>query len=147
MLRPAFAIVVAATLSGCARSTTMSMSQDTFQITASAAPICGPNGAQKVAIRQASAETIRRGYDKFMIAGAGASQSVVGATPIFVQPIGGGGVIAYGGAPMISSGQTLVVKMFRDGDPAGANALSARSELGPRWQELSAKPTQTCFDD
>ena len=31
--------------------------------------------------------------------------------------------------------QALVVKMFKDGDPRGANAISARGTLGRDWQE------------
>jgi hypothetical protein len=70
---------------------------------------------------------------------------VVGTTPIVVQPTGGGSGVVYGGAPLIASGQSLVVKMFRNNDPAGANALSARGELGPNWQEIVAKNTMTCI--
>ena len=144
--RPSAVLAAVLFVSGCAGTSTIPLSQDSFQITANAAPICGPSGAQKVAVRQAAAETIRRGYDRFIITGGQASQSVVGVTPVVVQPLGGGGAIAYGGAPLISSGQGLVVKMFRDSDPAASNALSARAELGPNWQEIASKNTVTCFD-
>jgi hypothetical protein len=43
---------------------------------------------------------------------------------------------------MVAHGQGLVVKMFRDGDPAGVNALSARQNirtgLGGTFQEGSS---------
>mgnify|MGYP003694576267 CR=1 FL=1 len=33
----------------------------------------------------------------------------------------------------------LIVKMFKEGDPKGANAISARATLGPKWQEKRSK--------
>jgi hypothetical protein len=100
-----------------------------------------------MAVRQASVETIRRGYDRFIILAGQAGQSVVGHTPVVVQGTGGGGFIAYGGAPMVAREQGIVIKMFREGDPAGSNAISARETLGPRWREIAGKTTLTCFDD
>jgi hypothetical protein len=52
MNNPAILIAVLA-LAGCANASTMPLSQDTVQITSRAAPIRGPEGAQKVAIKQA----------------------------------------------------------------------------------------------
>jgi hypothetical protein len=134
-------------VSGCARSSTMPLAQDTFQITASAAPVCGMQGAQRVAVRQAAVETIRRGYDRFLIMGAQGGQTVVGYTPVVVQSLGRGGAVASGGDPMIGHDQGLVVKMFRDNDPAGANAVSARDTLGPKWPELIKSDALTCVGD
>jgi hypothetical protein len=144
---PILVMVFATSLGACARSATIPLAQDTFQITTTAAPICGSAGAQKVAFRQAAVETIRRGYDRFIIVGGQAGATVVGTTPIVVQSLGAGGAIAYGGAPMVSHGQGLVVKMFKENEPGVANALSARQTLGPKWQELAAKDALTCFDD
>jgi uncharacterized protein YgbK (DUF1537 family) len=132
-------------LTGCAGTSTIPLSQDSFQISASAAPICGSLGAQQIAFKQAAAETIRRGYDRFVIMGGEASASVVGTTPIMVQRTGYGSAMVTGGRPMVSHGQDLVVKMFRPGDPAGVNALSARDTLGPEWQEIVKKPVMTCM--
>jgi len=38
-----------------------------------------------------------------------------------------------------SHDQGLIVKMFKDGDPKGANAISARATLGPKWQESNQR--------
>jgi hypothetical protein len=35
--------------------------------------------------------------------------------------------------------------MFKDGDLAGANALDARQQLGPDWQEAVNKKKWTCL--
>ena len=122
------------------------MTADTFQLLASAAPVCGPAGAQRVASRRAAIETINRGFDKFVILDAAAASDVrvVGHTPVQAHTTGsiyGGNVMATttysGGYPIIGGkhNQALVVKMFKDGDPRGANAISARGTLGRDWQE------------
>jgi hypothetical protein len=158
-------LLTAALLAGCAGSTTMPLSQDTVQITSRAAPICGSEGAEKVAVRQASVETIRRGFDRFVILDAAATSNVgvVGYTPVTAHTTGYATATGYGnfataqgsstttysgGFPIVAGKhkQGLIVKMFKDGDPAGANALSARTELGPRWKELAASESITCFD-
>jgi hypothetical protein len=140
-------IGLALLLVGCTQTSTIPVSQDTFQITSNTAPVCGPAAAQRVAVRQAAVEVIRRGYDRFLILGGQAGANVVGYTPTTVQHIGGGAVVAYGGTPMVAHSQGLMVKMFRDNDPAASNALSARQTLGPRWQEIASKQQLTCFDD
>jgi len=132
-------------LGGCAGASTVPLSQDTVQITARAAPICGAVGAEKIAVRQAAVETIRRGYDRFIVLNAQAGGTYAGSTPIVVQRLGGGVAMASGGAPMIAPNQGLVIKMFKDGDPAAANALSARDSLGPDWQEQTKKNTINCL--
>jgi hypothetical protein len=136
---------LAATLGGCAGASTIPLAQDTVQITARAAPICGAAGAEKLALKQAAVETIRRGYDRFVVLNAQGGGSYVGSTPIVVQNMGGGTVMASGGMPMIAPNQGLVIKMFKDADPQGKNALPARDTLGPDWQEQIKKDSITCF--
>jgi Protein of unknown function (DUF3987) len=149
---------------GCARSSSMPLSQDTVQITSSAALACGKTGAQKVAYQRAAVETIRRGYDRFVIIGGDAQSDirVVGYTPTTASTTGSAAGTRYGNTATIygssntvvtggqpiyggSHGQGLLVKMFRDGDPAGANALSARETLGPDWQDAVNKNKWTCL--
>lgn len=139
--------VLAATfvLAGCAQTSTIPVAQDTFQLTARAAPICGAGGAEQVAFKQAAVQVIRRGYDKFVILGGQQSAQVTGYTPVMANRVGNG-VWVSGGDPMVSHGQGLLVKMMRDDDPAAGNALSARQTLGPNWKEISEKDSMTCFD-
>jgi len=156
--------LLALALMGCARSSVMPLAQDTVQISSRAAPVCGRSGSKEVAFQRAAVETIRRGYDRFLILG-GESQTdirVVGYMPTNAQTTGtatatahGNSATAYGsstttvtgGAPIYggSHHQDLVVKMFRDGDPVGANALEARQVLGPGWQDAVNKRTWACF--
>jgi hypothetical protein len=145
MRNVALAGMAALLIGGCASSSIIPMSQDTFQITAAAAPACGVAGAQRVAVQQAAAETIRRGYDRFIIMGGQAGADYVGSTPVVVQRFGYGGAMVSGGQPMVSHSQGLMVRVFRNGDPSGANALSARETLGPDWEEKATKTTFTCL--
>lgn len=158
-------LLITMTLLGCAGAATMPLSNDTVQITSRAAPVCGSEGAERIALRQASVETIRRGFDRFVILDAAARSDVgvVGYTPVIAQTTGtatattyGNHATAYGtatttysgGQPIIAGShkQGLIVKMFKDGDPAGANAISARGELGPKWAEYVKREAITCFD-
>ncbi|MGH6713108.1 MAG: hypothetical protein ACREEK_29655 [Bradyrhizobium sp.] len=139
------ACALAATLGGCAGTSTVPLAQDTVQITARAAAICGSVGAEKLALKQAAVETIRRGFDRFIVINAQAGGTYVGNTPIVVQNMGGGMAMASGGQPIIAPNQGLVIKMFKDSDPQGSNALLARDTLGPDWQEQVKKDSITCL--
>lgn len=153
-------------LASCARASVMPIAADTIQITASAAPICGAAGAQSVAVHRAAVETIRHGYDRFVVVGAEAQNNVhVAMMPatqantyssgtVTAMPYSntatyqGNSTTTYsGGGPIVfgSHDQAVVIKMFRDSDPAGSNAISARTTLGPKWQEDVAGNDRTCF--
>lgn len=101
----------------CAETTIQPMAKDTFKVSTMAAPACGPNGARNVAFKTAAIEVIRRGGDKFIITGDAAhSEFWTG-----------------------DHSQAMVVKVIAEGSPEARNALSAREQLGPTWQESLAK--------
>ena len=157
-------IGVLVSLAGCANTTTIPISNDVVQINTSAAPVCGGNGARKVAVQMASIETIKRGYDKFIVVGGGHENNtgVVGYTPQRSTTTGtidgntfgnsysadlNATTTTTGGQPIIagSHDQALTIKMFRNNDPAGANAISARQQLGPDWQKtVESGGPKTC---
>lgn len=129
-------------LAGCASASVVPLAQDTIQVTSAAAPVCGMTGAQNVASQRAAIETLRRGYDRYMIVGGGYQNNVgvVGYTPVVANTTGsatayghGNTATAYGhstttysgGQPIIAGAhnQGLVVKMFKAEDPAAANAI------------------------
>jgi hypothetical protein len=151
---------VALSVAGCARTSAMPLAGDTVAITTSAAPMCGAAGAQTVAARQAAVETIRRGFDSYRIVDGQYQNNigVVGHTPITAHSTGNayasGGMVygqsrtTYSGGQPIMGGshnQALIVKMFKDGDPAAANAISARATLGPKWKEAVEGNSATCM--
>ena len=153
---------IAVALVGCASSSVMPLANDTLEITTSAAPICGATGAQDVAIRRAAIETLTHGYDKFLIVDAAARNNVgvVGHTPLQATSTGTATVFANGnmatgygqsqtmitgGQPIIGGhhDQALVIKMFKDDDHAGSNAISARRTLGPDWKQKIVENLKT----
>lgn len=148
MKRTAITLTLVLLASGCARTSVIPISQDTVAIHTSAAPVCGSTGAQEVAVRQVAKETIRRGYDRFIIMDGRYANNVgvAGYTPLVAQSAGGMTTV-YGGQPIIAGthDQALMVKMFRNGDQAGLNAIPARETLGANWQEIVRSDAVTCF--
>lgn len=142
----------------------MDVDSNTIVISTAAAPVCGQRGAQDVAVKRAAFETLKRGYDKYIILGAQAQNNtgVVGYTPLIANTYSQGTLTTYGntgaysgssntyvsgGQPIYggSHDQKLAVKMFRLSDPGAASAVDARQVLGPEWQTILAKgPGATC---
>ena len=150
-------IISALALAGCAGTNTIQTSTDTMIVQTRAAPICGGEGAARTAQRQAAINTIKSGYDRYIIYDAAASSNIstsqMPGTYNTMGTYGGGWMHAtttYTPGPTIVSGshrQSFAVKMFRDGDPGASRALSARAILGPKWQEaIKAGSIGTCFD-
>jgi len=111
-------------------------------------------------LQTAAAETIRRGYDKFIIVGAESQNNVrvVGTTPIYADTDVSGTVMGptfsanaktrvHGGQPIVGGrhDQDFAIKMFRSSDPGSENALDARTELGPDWEKKVKDDKNTCF--
>jgi hypothetical protein len=160
----ALGLAAALTLGACARSSVMDLDSNTIQISTSAAPACGAQGAQQVAVERAAIETLKRGYDRYVIMGGAAANNigVVGHTPVTANTYGSGTVTGYGntaylrgqstttysgGHPIIAGthDQHLTIRMLRDSDPGAESAIDARRALGPEWQEkLSKGRTGTC---
>lgn len=108
-------------IGACAQTTIQPMSKDTFKVATQAAPACGPNGARNVAFKSASVEVIRRGHDKFVLAGdANESDFWSG-----------------------NHKQDMVVRIIPEGSAEASNALSAREQLGANWQEAVQKGAPT----
>lgn len=149
-------------LGGCVRSSVMPLRADMVQISTSAAPVCGAQGAQTVAFRRAAIETINRGYDKFIIVQSGAQDNVhvVGYTAGTATTYGTATATGYGnnvyasgnsttyynpGMPIVggSHDQGITIRMFKSRDAEARDALNARDILGSEWQELIKQNTTT----
>lgn len=131
-----------------------------MMIDAGATPACGQGGAAKVAVKSAAIETIRAGYDRYIITGAQAQNNVsVSQMPGHVQTVGtaryyGGGLGTYNATSTYVPGPTIVsgshdrqlgVVMFRNGEPGAENAIDARQALGPEWADLVKSGVHTCL--
>ncbi|RWI44741.1 MAG: hypothetical protein EOQ93_31180 [Mesorhizobium sp.] len=145
-MKTALALCTALIVSGCAGTSVVQTSGNTAVVTARAAPVCGGVGAERVAVRQAAIQTIKAGFDKYVIYDA-AEQNTVTArqmpgTYTTMGTVNGGMLNAtttYQPGPTIYSGnhsQAFAIKMFKASDPAGANAVDARTTLGPEWPKL-----------
>ena len=146
-------------LSACAATSVTPVARNQIIISTSAAPACGRSGATKVAARMAAVETLRRGFQRYIIAGVNAQNNtrVVTTGPTYAsttataQVYGGS---AYGQSTTHFGGQQtfvfgahdadLGVVMFNSGDPGYKNAVDAKTELGADWEKLVKEGIRTC---
>jgi hypothetical protein len=120
-----------------------------------AAPVCGGQGALRVAQQLAAIETIRAGYDSYIITGGQAQNNVaVSEMPGSYSTQGTysrgyyQATTTYQPGPTIVSGshdQGLAVVMFKEGEPGAQQAVSARAVLGADWQEKVKNGVRTCL--
>jgi hypothetical protein len=153
-MRTIFLVLVLA-LAGCARGEAVRTSANTMVIQTGAAPVCGGPGALRVAQQLAAIETIRAGYDRYIITGGQAQNNVtVSQMPGSYSTTGTYGYGSYQGTttyqpgPTVVSGshdQGLAIVMFREGEPGAQQAVSARSALGADWQEKVKSGVRTCL--
>lgn len=123
---------IAVALGACASVSTIPLSKNSFQLTTKATPECSAEQTRNIAFKRAAAETIKQGYDSFVV------------TDAKQQPLLYSDYMLTGGVSQISN-QSLSVTMYREGDPAGADALSARTVLGPKWQEALGEESFSCY--
>lgn len=147
--------VAVSVLSGCAGSEAIQTSSNTMFIQTEAAPYCGGTGALHVAQQSAAIETIKAGYDRYIITGSQAQNSVVAnqVPGSYNTTVVGGrgfyqGTTTYQPGPTIVSGshdQGLAIAMFREGEPGALQAISARDTLGADWQDKVKSGIHTCL--
>ncbi|MGB3900117.1 MAG: hypothetical protein WA973_16390 [Mesorhizobium sp.] len=143
-----------AALAACTSSNAVRTSANTAIIRTSAAPVCGGTGTARVAEQQAAIETIKAGYDRYIImdmASANNVQVVQGPGSYKTTGTLSGGVYNgtttyQPGMPMIYGRheQAFAIRMFRNGEPGSAQAIPARDILGPKWQEKVKAGVNTC---
>jgi len=137
----------------------MPISQNEIILTTSAAPVCGTSGAQQIAGRMAAVETLRRGFDRYLIGGA-QSQNNVRATAlaptssyttaqanVYGNSVYGSSTTNYYGGGVMYSGThdaSLRVLMLKPGDFAYENGVDAKAILGPDWEKLVKDGITTC---
>ena len=146
-------------LAACAQSSVTPISKTEFILNTSAAPACGSAGASKVAGKMAAVETLRAGYDGFIILGARSANNVgvatlpptgaytTGSATSFGNTVSGTATTTYtGGGPIVfgTHDQGLAVRMFMRGESGFANAVDARRFLGPDWAKLVQNGVSTC---
>ena len=130
-------------VAGCAEQSAMRLANDTVQLHVSTAPIYGSLEPQRRVMTMAAQETLKAGFDKFLIGGGQNTfkPNVLGYTAATAQssavvgPDGGGAQSSYVGPQPVAMPRfesDVVVKMFKASDPAGVNAVDARQIVGKR---------------
>lgn len=139
-MKTIIALSLAALLgAGCAEQSAMRLANDTVRVNVSTAPIYGALEPERRAMVMAAEETLKNGYDKFLVVDG---QSAYHSNVLGVTGGQAHGTYARGYGSYHATGpstiamprfQTAVtIKMFREGDPAGANAISAREVMKTR---------------
>lgn len=160
MLKQIAAITAVGLLTAaCASAQATRTSANTMVIDAGAAPICKSTGASKVANKSAAIETIKAGYERYIITG-GSSQNNVQVTTLPGQyrtsgtlAVGRGfgmynATTTYTPGPTFVHGthdRSLTVVMFNKGEPGYEQGLDAREALGPDWQEAVKNGVNSCL--
>jgi hypothetical protein len=153
MIKVVWIFATATLLASCASGSAVRTSQNTALIQATAAPVCGGEGAAQVAQQQAAIETIKAGYERYIISG-GNAQNNVRVTQVPGTSYTSGSV--YGNSwnartthttTTVVSGrheQSFSIVMFNPGDPGYAQAIPAREILGADWASIVKDGIQTC---
>lgn len=152
-------LVVFALVAACASTSVTPLSKNRIMISTSAAPACGLSGAKEVAGKMAAVETIRRGYERYIILGADAESNVTShqSGPTYAMTTGtyrgygntlyGNSTTQFGGSYTVYSGSNdaaLEVLLLNKGEPNYGDGIDAKSTLGEKWQELVEKGVTTC---
>lgn len=110
MIRPYLLLTCLALASCSSTQSLVQMSTDTIQITAKGHGECTLDKARDVAVRRIAVETIRRGYEGYVILNSATRSD--------------------------HREQEFTARMYHKGSAAGA--INARSSLGPDWEKTVA---------
>ena len=135
---------------GCARTSTAPVDVDTIEIAVRVATICDGRDADRLARRQAAVETIRRGFEDYIVIDSVGGDHVTDTAPATARTNLYGnrtGTLFSEDAPLLAHHRVLTVRMFHAGQGDSTATVSARAFLGDDWEALAAKgaPT-TCLE-
>ena len=113
------ALVVVLSFTGCASVGVIPLSGNTARVLVEVSPLCSNPAvaAQELALHHASIATINRGFDRFVVQSAEAGSRTGNQ---------------YGSIARDS----ITIRMFRTNEEGAAEALDARTILGPDWEEV-----------
>lgn len=136
-------------LAGCARTSTAPAGADTIEITVYVGTICDAGDAERLARRHAAVETIRRGFDDYVVIGSVGGDHVAeeeSATARTTLSGGSGRTLFSEDAPLLAHHRVLTVRMFQAGEGDSAATVSARAVLGDEWEAVVASgPATICL--
>jgi len=136
-------------LAGCARTSTAPVDENTIEITVHVPAICDARHAERIALHHAAVETIRRGFDDYIVVGTVGGNHAISVGPATARTMpyrDGERTLFSDDAPLLGHHRLLAVRMFRAGEGDGAASVSARAVLGNEWEAIAAKgASNTCF--
>ena len=142
-------LLLPAVLTGCARTSTVPVGEDTIEITVHVATICDGRDAERLARRNAAVETIRRGFDDYIVIGSVGGDHMAEEEPATARTTlsgSSGRTLFSDDAPLLAHHRVLTVRMFQAGAGDSAATVSARAVLGDEWEAVAAKGVpNTCF--
>ena len=111
--------------------------------------ICDGRDAERLARRHAAVETIRRGFDDYVVIGSVGGDHVADEAPATARTTlsgSSGRTLFSEHAPLLAHHRMLTVRMFRAGEGDSAETVSARAVLGDEWEALAAHGApRTCL--
>lgn len=145
-----------ATVAGCKTTNDL---QKQFVLRTSSAAGCGPAAAARVERELAAVETLRRGYDRFVIRGASTADSTkatvlnradadaYASADVYRNSANGNTVAYFGNQKVLLSGAheaALYVHMLAPRDPGYKSAIRAKKVLGENWKQIVKTGIQSC---
>ena len=141
-IRRALGVLLVALLgvmTGCARTSTSPVAVDTIEVAVRVGTICDRTDADRIAHRQAAVETIKRGFEDYIVIDSVGGDHVEDFAPLTARTnlYGGSTTTLFSeDAPLLAHHRVLTVRMFRAGQGDSAETVSARAVLGSDWETL-----------
>ena len=130
---------LAGVAAGCARTSTVSLDTDVIEVAVHVATICDGSDADRLARRQVAVETIRRGYEDYVVIDSVGGDHLARDTTVTARTIlygAGTGALFSEDAPLIAHHRVLTVRMFPAGGGGSTASVSAHAVLGDDWETL-----------
>ena len=135
-------------MTGCARTSTTPLDADTIEIAVRVGAICDGADADRLARRQAAVETLRRGFDDFIVVDSAGGDHVADYAPVTARTnlYGHTGTLFREDAPLLAHRRVLTIRMLRAGEDDSGESLSARAVLsGDRETIATGGAPATCL--
>ena len=133
---------LAVAMTGCARTSTTPLDANTIEITVRVATICDGRDAERLAHLHAAVETIRRGFEDYVVIDSFGGDHLADHAPLTARSTLYGSSstpISSGDAPLLAHHRVLTVQMFQAGRGESSATVSAHAVLGDDWKALVAK--------
>ena len=142
----------------CASTEIVQVARNQAIISTTAAPVCGTDGALRVAQKMAAVATLRRGYERFLLSGVGSHsnvevKTVPGSYSYTTGTVNTIGNTTFGSFQTYTPSETEItgknhaemhVLMLNRGDAGYSSALDAKEVLGSEWKKIVEKGVSTC---